>query len=192
MVLGRAVAVVFCGVVRSPIGAVSFLTDAAALRALEFVDTPARLIDAFARTHGEADVDPDRDPLGVHAKLEAYFDGDIRALDDLPVATDGTAFQRSVWQRLRSIRPGMTTTYGAIARDLGSPNSTRAVGAANGANPISLVIPCHRVIGENGSLTGYGGGLHRKAWLLRHEGLHVEDSPKGLAHGTITNALRLL
>ncbi|MBV8489312.1 MAG: methylated-DNA--[protein]-cysteine S-methyltransferase [Candidatus Eremiobacteraeota bacterium] len=183
---------VFCGTVRSPIGAVSFLSDEAALRALAFVDEPLRLIDAHRRRHGDVRVDDRRDALGIAHRIEAYFSGDIVALDAIPVAVDGTPFQTSVWYKLREISPGSTTTYGAIARGLGAPAATRAVGAANGANPISLVLPCHRVIGENGTLTGYGAGLPRKAWLLRHEGLEIVESPKGLAHGKVSNELRLL
>ena len=108
--------------------------------------------------------------------LEAYFAGDLQGIDAIPVATCGTVFQRAVWAALRRIPAGQTRSYGAIAREIGRPAATRAVGLANGRNLIGLVVPCHRVIGADSSLTGYGGGLHRKHWLLTHEG--------ALFHGT--------
>ena len=104
----------------------------------------------------------------VVRQLEEYFAG-TRSEFDLPLAPRGTAFQLKVWEALRSIPPGETTSYGAMAELIGKPTASRAVGAANGKNPISIVVPCHRVIGANGTLTGYGGGLERKVWLLNHE-----------------------
>ncbi|HLJ63817.1 MAG TPA: methylated-DNA--[protein]-cysteine S-methyltransferase [Stellaceae bacterium] len=104
------------------------------------------------------------------APLRAYFAGDLGALDTLPVRLQGTPFQCLVWEGLRRIPVGKTMSYGALARMIGKPDAVRAVGLANGANKISLVLPCHRVIGADGSLTGYGGGLWRKRWLLEHEG----------------------
>jgi methylated-DNA-[protein]-cysteine S-methyltransferase len=101
-------------------------------------------------------------------QLRAYFAGEL--LDfDLPLAAAGTEFQQRVWQALGAIPYGATASYAAIARAIGSPTATRAVGAANGRNPIAIIVPCHRVIGKDGTLTGYGGGLARKQWLLRHE-----------------------
>jgi methylated-DNA-[protein]-cysteine S-methyltransferase len=102
-------------------------------------------------------------------QLNEYFAGD-RVAFDLPLAPQGTAFQRTVWRALERIRFGETCSYAEIAAAIGRPTATRAVGAANGQNPISIVVPCHRVIGADGSLTGYGGGLPRKRWLLAHEG----------------------
>jgi methylated-DNA-[protein]-cysteine S-methyltransferase len=110
------------------------------------------------------------DPGGAAAALQAYFDGELRAVDAIDVDTGGTPFQQSVWSALRTIGPGTTVSYGALARSIGWPDAARAVGAANGANPIAVVIPCHRVIGTAGTLVGYGGGLERKQWLLAHEG----------------------
>jgi len=101
-------------------------------------------------------------------QLEEYFAG-TRSEFDLPLSPRGTPFQLKVWMALRSIPPGETTSYGAMAEMIGKPTASRAVGAANGKNPISIIVPCHRVIGANGTLTGYGGGLERKAWLLNHE-----------------------
>ncbi len=101
--------------------------------------------------------------------LEAYFDGTAADIGDLPLDMRGASFEQRVWHALRAIPPGHTTSYGAIARALGSAGASRAVGAANGANPIAIIVPCHRVIGSTGSLPGYGGGLDRKTWLLDHE-----------------------
>ena len=109
------------------------------------------------------------DPGGCCTSLRAYFAGHLDAIETVPAAPVGTPFQRAVWTALRTIPCGSTTSYGALARQLGRPAASRAVGLANGANPVSIVIPCHRVIGANGSLTGYGGGLDRKRWLLAHE-----------------------
>jgi methylated-DNA-[protein]-cysteine S-methyltransferase len=103
--------------------------------------------------------------------LRRYFAGDLAALDEAPVELNGTPFQRRVWTALRSIPPGSTLSYSELARRVGALSAVRAVGAANGANPVALVVPCHRVIGANGTLVGYGGGLPRKRWLLAHEGV---------------------
>ena len=105
----------------------------------------------------------------VSAALEAFFAGRLQAIDAVAVHTGGTAFQRRVWAALRAIPAGTTTTYGRLAAALGQPTASRAVGLANGANPVVIVVPCHRVIGADGTLTGYGGGIERKRWLLDHE-----------------------
>ncbi|MGH7628638.1 MAG: methylated-DNA--[protein]-cysteine S-methyltransferase [Gemmatimonadales bacterium] len=114
------------------------------------------------------------DPAGVldaaRAQLEEYFAG-TRMTFDLPLAPMGTAFELRVWALLREIPAGQTTTYGELARKLGDPRAVRAVGRANGQNPLPIVVPCHRVIGADGSLVGFGGGLERKRWLLEHEGV---------------------
>jgi methylated-DNA-[protein]-cysteine S-methyltransferase len=102
--------------------------------------------------------------------LTAYFEGDLAAIDDLPVEAPGTPFQRAVWAALRSIPCGVTASYADVARRIGRPAAVRAVGLANHANPVGIVVPCHRVIGKDGRLTGYGGGIDRKRWLLAHEG----------------------
>ena len=101
-------------------------------------------------------------------QLSEYFAG-ARTVFDLPTAATGTPFQQRVWQALRAIPHGRTASYGDIARAIGNPKAVRAVGLANGRNPLSIVVPCHRVIGSDGSLTGYGGGVERKQWLLAHE-----------------------
>jgi len=105
---------------------------------------------------------------GARRQLHAYFAGELLAFD-LPLAPAGTPFQQRVWRALCEIPYGDVVSYGTIARRIEAPSAVRAVGAANGRNPISIVIPCHRVVGANGSLTGYGGGLERKDWLLEHE-----------------------
>ncbi len=109
-------------------------------------------------------------PADLAKKFTAYFAGDIAAIDDIATETTGTPFQRSVWAALREIPAGETWSYSRLAAHIGRPAAVRAVGLANGSNPISLVVPCHRVIGADGSLTGYGGGIDRKKWLLEHEG----------------------
>jgi methylated-DNA-[protein]-cysteine S-methyltransferase len=102
------------------------------------------------------------------SQLDAYFAGTLTEFD-VPLAMNGTDFQRRVWAQLREIPYGETISYGELARRVGSPNASRAVGLANGRNPVAIIVPCHRVIGADGSLTGYGGGLDRKTWLLEHE-----------------------
>jgi methylated-DNA-[protein]-cysteine S-methyltransferase len=109
------------------------------------------------------------DPAGAVTALTRYFNGSLSALDGIGVELNGTPFQRRVWDGLRRIRVGTTCSYADLARSVNAATAVRAVGAANGANPVALVVPCHRVIGANGSLTGYGGGLDRKRWLLQHE-----------------------
>jgi methylated-DNA-[protein]-cysteine S-methyltransferase len=118
-------------------------------------------------------------------KLSAYFAGELSALAGLTVLTGGTPFQRQVWAALRKIPIGKTTSYGALAQRIGRPNAIRAVGLANGANPVGVVIPCHRVIGADGSLTGYAGGLERKRWMLEHEGALPQSRVRGARHGVI-------
>ena len=140
------------------------------LRALDFADYEDRMRTLLARHYGSVALVDGAVPAIVAAALDAYFGGDLTALDPLPVATGGSAFQRGVWAALRRIPAGTTTGYGALAAMLGKPGAARAVGLANGANPIGIVVPCHRVIGASGALTGYAGGVERKRWLLEHEG----------------------
>ncbi|MGR7093277.1 methylated-DNA--[protein]-cysteine S-methyltransferase [Klebsiella aerogenes] len=142
------------------------------LRAVEWdqhSDRMEQLLDIHYRHEGYERIDA-RDPGGLSAKLQQYFDGDLAIIDTLPTATGGTPFQRQVWQALRTIPCGQVMHYGQLAEVLGRPGAARAVGAANGSNPVSIVVPCHRVIGRNGTMAGYAGGVQRKEWLLRHEG----------------------
>ena len=110
-------------------------------------------------------------PAAIRSALDAYFRGDLSAIEPLSVATAGTPFQREVWAALRAVPAGETLSYGALAKKIARPAAVRAVGLANGANPIGVVVPCHRVIGADSSLTGYAGGVERKRWLLTHEGV---------------------
>jgi len=146
--------------IESPIGTVVIVCDGDAMRSLHFVDRKPDAAEGAARK---------RDPLGYSSRLKAYFNGDLASLDEIAVHPEGTPFQLRVWKALRTIPAGHTESYGGLAKQIGQPTACRAVGLANGQNPISLVIPCHRVIGTNGKLTGYGGGLDRKRWLLDHE-----------------------
>jgi AraC family transcriptional regulator of adaptative response/methylated-DNA-[protein]-cysteine methyltransferase len=143
------------------------------LRALDFSDFEERMHRLLARHYGHYSLVEGAAPASITGALDAYFAGDLAALDALPVATGGSDFQRLVWAALRTIPAGETSGYGALAARLGKPGAARAVGLANGANPIGIVVPCHRVIGAGGALTGYAGGVERKAWLLCHEGAMV-------------------
>jgi methylated-DNA-[protein]-cysteine S-methyltransferase len=158
----------------TPIGAMLLVTDdAGVLRALDFEDYEARMRQLLRLQVGTVDLKSGRAPKAMRSALSAYFDGDFAALKAIEWRVAGTLFQRKVWTALPGIPTGKTMSYGALAAKLGSPNAMRAVGHANGSNPISVVIPCHRLIGADGSLVKYGGGLQRKQWLLRHEGVAV-------------------
>jgi methylated-DNA-[protein]-cysteine S-methyltransferase len=157
----------------TPIGELVVSADVAGnLRAVDWQDHEDRMLHLLARHCRKASytLKPARDPHGLRQAMLAYFKGDHGIIERLKVATDGTDFQHSVWRELRRIPCGKTISYAELARRIGKPKAMRAVGLANGANPISIVVPCHRVIGADGSLTGYGGGIDRKSWLLRHEG----------------------
>ena len=157
---------------KTPIGEMLLVTDEQdQLRALDWNDYEDRM-HALLRRQYRGDVIHLEETLGpsrARLALNAYFQGDIAAINGLRVATGGTDFQRLVWDELRRVPPGQTLSYGELAARIGKPLAVRAVGAANGANPIGIVVPCHRIIGTNQSLTGYGGGLERKRWLLEHE-----------------------
>jgi methylated-DNA-[protein]-cysteine S-methyltransferase len=143
--------------------------DDGVLRALEFGDHESRMDRLLHDHYDDYTLKEGKAPASLTEPLKAYFEGDIDALNEVQVATGGTAFQREVWNALRTIPAGTTLSYGELAAQIGRPGASRAVGAANGANPIAIVVPCHRVIGANGTLTGYGGGLAHKQWLLNHE-----------------------
>jgi len=160
--------------IASPIGDVLLVhDDDEQLRALDFGDYEPRMLRLLKLHYGAVTLSSGPMPRRTREALNAYFAGDCDAPSAIPVATGGTQFQRQVWAALRRIPTGRTKTYGAIAAELGTPSAMRAVGLANGANPIAIVVPCHRVIGVSGSLTGFGGGLHRKRWLLEHEGVRL-------------------
>jgi methylated-DNA-[protein]-cysteine S-methyltransferase len=167
--------------IESPIGMMVIVHDAAGrMRSLEFQDHEPRMRQLLRLHYGNEGrgyvLHERRAPQSMRDALVRYFAGELDALDSVQTATAGTAFQRDVWAALRRIQPGTTMSYGALARQLGYPRAVRAVGHANGANPISIVVPCHRVIGADASLTGYGGGIERKRWLLTHEGVAVKDT----------------
>ena len=161
----------FLDAIASPIGTVLVACDdEARLCALDFADHEPRMRRLLERSHGDAVTLASKPAPGAIAdRVRAYFAGTLSALADVPLRTGGSEFQRAVWGLLRGIPAGGTTSYGRLAAQLGRPAASRAVGHANGANPIAIAIPCHRVIGSNGALTGYAGGLERKRWLLAHE-----------------------
>lgn len=157
----------------APLGELAIVADREGrLRAIEWSDHEPRLLRLLRLHYGEQGfaLRPARDPHGLTKRMGAYFEGDLGAITGLPVETGGTPFQRSVWAALRDIPCGTTVSYAELARRIGRPSAVRAVGLANGANPVGIVVPCHRVVGSNGSLTGYAGGVERKRWLLAHEG----------------------
>ncbi|HEY3919011.1 MAG TPA: methylated-DNA--[protein]-cysteine S-methyltransferase [Stellaceae bacterium] len=159
----------------TPIGPLLIVSDEAQrLRALEWEDHASRLSKLLRRYYGAdaAALHEGKRAAPARRALQAYFAGELDAVADLPVATNGTDFQRLVWDALRRIPAGQTLSYGGLAARIGRPTASRAVGLANGANPIPIVVPCHRVIGADASLTGFGSGLARKRWLLEHENRH--------------------
>ncbi len=162
--------------VESPIGDLLLAMDSEAVCLLAFADEgdwADRYLQRHWPTHRRA-----RQPVPAHIRdaLNAYFMRDLSALDRIPVRARGTAFQQHVWDELRRIPPGRTASYGEVAERIGHPKAVRAAGLANARNPVSVIVPCHRVIGANGALTGYGGGLRRKAWLLQHEGVPLKTA----------------
>jgi methylated-DNA-[protein]-cysteine S-methyltransferase len=157
----------------TPLGEMFVVTDERErLRAADFWEYEARMHRLLRLHYGDGGVllRHGAAPPELRARLADYFEGSLTALEEIEVLTAGTAFQREVWTALRTIRPGETLSYGELAARLDRPRAVRAVGLANGANPVTLIVPCHRVIGSNQSLTGYAGGLERKRWLLTHEG----------------------
>jgi methylated-DNA-[protein]-cysteine S-methyltransferase len=159
----------------TPIGTALLVTNAdGALCALDWTDYESRLTTLLRRYYGSAELIDAAAPKKMRTALSRYFTGDLAQLDAITCHIPGTPFQNRVWTALRAIPAGTTLSYGTLAAQLGVPTATRAVGHANGANPLSVVVPCHRLIGANGSLTGYGGGLERKRWLLQHEGVEVK------------------
>jgi methylated-DNA-[protein]-cysteine S-methyltransferase len=153
----------------SPIGPLILAAEGDVLLALEFPDRSKRLRERLAEANPGAEVEDGKISKKILSTLDAYFRGDVGAIDRLEVRFEGTPFQRDVWAALRRIPAGQVWSYKQLAREVGRPKAVRAVGAANGANPVALVVPCHRVIATGGGLGGYGGGLDRKEWLLRHE-----------------------
>jgi methylated-DNA-[protein]-cysteine S-methyltransferase len=141
------------------------------LRAVDWADHADRMLNLLRRHYGKNGftLDAAQIPAGLTQTLKSYFAGELSSIDAVPTVTAGTPFQREVWRSLREIPCGLAITYGELAKRIGRPNAVRAVGFANGSNPIEIVVPCHRVIGSGGSLTGYGRDIERKRWLLDHE-----------------------
>jgi methylated-DNA-[protein]-cysteine S-methyltransferase len=163
---------------KTPIGELLLVTDdSGKLRALDWGDYEDRMMGLLARYYRKNgfQIEPARKPSELRDRMKSYFAGDVTAIDDIPVETTGTPFQRSVWKELRKIPGGFPISYGKLAEKIARPKAVRAVGLANGSNPVGVVVPCHRVIGSDGSLTGYGGGLERKRWLLDHERKHANQ-----------------
>jgi O-6-methylguanine DNA methyltransferase len=155
----------------SPVGKLTVAVHGERVCLVHFGPASASIRSKLKSWYPAASIQQSQDPGGAVTVLNRYFRGDLSSLDDLAVELHGTDFQRSVWTALRLVRAGTTKSYAELATALGAPAAVRAVGAANGANPVAVVLPCHRIIGSNGSLTGYGGGLERKRWLLDHEGV---------------------
>jgi methylated-DNA-[protein]-cysteine S-methyltransferase len=157
--------------ISTPIGVAVFVTDARGfLSALDWEDFETRLVERLrARAGRFALLSAGKAPPRTREALARYFDGDIHAVDALACSGRGTPFQERAWAALRKIPAGTTASYGELAKTIEAPKAARAVGLANNRNPIAVVVPCHRVIGADGSLTGYAGGLDRKRWLIDHE-----------------------
>ncbi|MFI8416257.1 methylated-DNA--[protein]-cysteine S-methyltransferase [Serratia sp. NPDC078593] len=157
----------------TPIGELILIADEQGhMRALDWTEHEDRLM-KLLNTHYRTvrfQLQAQRNPGGLTDIMQQYFAGDLSVINHVPVMTAGTEFQRTVWHHLRQIPCGEIITYGELAKRIGRPTASRAVGMANGSNPISIVVPCHRVIGSQGALTGYAGGVQRKQWLLQHEG----------------------
>ena len=175
----------------TPIGQLTCLVRDEILVAVAFDGDKGGTIGKVRRRFANEDVRKVRESAGVRAAFDKYFAGDVNALDTLRVDPGGTPFQAKVWAALRKIAAGKTWSYEELAKRVGSPAAVRAVGAANGANPIPLVLPCHRVIGKNGKLVGYGGGMDRKVWLLRHEGCLTENAQSASRRAGTTEMPRL-
>jgi methylated-DNA-[protein]-cysteine S-methyltransferase len=158
--------------IETPIGEMLIVADRDGnLRAADWTDHEERMLRLLRLHYGQNGfrLEPTRRANGLTDALSKYFAGDFVAINTLPVLTGGTPFQREVWCALREIPCGTTVSYSQLAKRIGRPAAVRAVGLANGSNPVGVVVPCHRVIGADGSLTGYGGGIERKRWLLEHE-----------------------
>jgi len=163
-------------VLTTPIGQLTLVSRGEVLIAVAFESEEGATHRWLARRFGQLRTEAHKDPAGAASALRVYFSGDLAALDRVTVDTGGTEFQREIWAALRRIPVGTTISYSTLAARVGRPLAVRAVGAANGSNPIPVIIPCHRVIAADGTLCGYGGGLDRKQWLLLHEGAIAKDT----------------
>jgi methylated-DNA-[protein]-cysteine S-methyltransferase len=166
---------------QTPIGTALLVTDAGGvLRALDWEEHEPRMRELLRLQYGAVDLNDAASPKELRAALTAYFKGDLDRLNTIKWRVAGTPFQQKVWTALPRIPAGTTMSYGALAAKLDAPKAMRAVGHANGCNPISVVVPCHRLIGANGALVKYGGGLERKRWLLEHEGVVLKRATQAV------------
>ncbi len=159
----------FIDEVDSPIGNIVVYSDGHALLHLDFTDCPDRIERLIGRRFKTYTVQSGTDPLQMKVRLQAYFDRNKKSFLGIKLNTGGTEFQKKVWQALQAIPYGSTVSYAQLAKSIGQPTAVRAVAGANALNPVSIMIPCHRVIASDGKLAGYAGGIDRKKWLLRHE-----------------------
>ena len=171
-----------CGEIDTPLGALRFASSSGRVFGLAFADVWAALERALVRRLGRLEFCAAHDAGDLIARLDAFFAGDLATLDGVEIALVGTSFQRQVWTALRAVPAGATTSYGALARAIGAGTAVRAVGAANAANPVWLIVPCHRAIGSDGQLVGYAGGIERKRWLLAHESRCAAENSSREAH----------
>ena len=167
----------------SVLGKILLVSDGKRLCALDYADYENRMLTLLRRHYADFQLRETIDPQGFSSRISTYLAGDITCINRIPVNTGGTAFQQHVWSALRTIPPGTVLTYGELAAQLGKPTASRAVGMTNALNPIAIVVPCHRLVGANGALTGYAGGLERKRWLLQHEGVRIANETLQ-THGT--------
>jgi methylated-DNA-[protein]-cysteine S-methyltransferase len=164
----------FVDQIASPIGTLLLVANGEQLCALDYADCESRMQRLLRARYGDIRLQEKPDGCRFSRALRAYVAGDLTSIDDLPVCTGGTPFQQQVWATLRTIRPGAVMTYRELAERVGRPSAYRAVGMTNALNPIAIVIPCHRLVGADGTLTGYAGGLACKRWLLEHEGVRCD------------------
>lgn len=155
----------------TPLGEMTAVYSKEALRLLDFSDSPNRIDRLLRRRFRVYEKDEQKNPFGIRDRVQAYFEGTTDPFKGVKLETGGTVFQQTVWRALKIIPSGRTLSYGELAQKIDNPKAVRAVGSANGQNPISIIIPCHRVIGSDGALTGYAGGVARKRRLLELEGV---------------------
>ncbi|WP_019173965.1 methylated-DNA--[protein]-cysteine S-methyltransferase [Pseudaminobacter salicylatoxidans] len=180
----------FACTLATPLGGFVTVVDTQGrLRAAEFEDRPERLERSLLLRFGREGHRLERDAgtNTISMALESYFAGDIRAIDSIKTVLDGTPFQNSVWAALRTVEAGAPISYATLAARIGRPETSRAVGHANGTNPFSIIVPCHRLVGSNGALTGYGGGIERKRWLIDHEARAGACCSQVESHGVAHN-----
>ncbi len=166
--------------IESPMGIIVLIANGDRLCALDFDEYHQRTLSLLSKRYQSFEFVEQIDPHGFSSQIRTYLAGDYASVRDIKLDPGGTDFQQLVWQELRQIPVGKTITYGELAVRVGKPNAARAVGMANSLNPISIVVPCHRVVGAQSKLTGYAGGLARKQWLLAHEGVSLRSESRDI------------